>query len=215
MPAGRYSHDLFVQVHQFMVGVAPIRSLCRVGWAAKQLVSIPSDLLRNPTGQQQEVAVSRQLHRALAGFVRAVTLEALGLGATLAGGAQQLLGAPTAEEQPAGAHAHPVANKAALQQCCAPVASTCAAAATRVGQPAAAPLFVCVAELSDSLLCGQSQMHCFAAAVELGRNQEEGCLYIRNRSDLTRSRQPWGAVCLSLAVLWPQILLASVSLASG
>ncbi len=178
MPAGRYSHDLFVQVHQFMVGVAPIRSLCRVGWAAKQLVSIPSDLLRNPTGQQQEVAVSRQLHRALAGFVRAVTLEALGLGATLAGGAQQLLGAPTAEEQPAGAHAHPVANKAALQQCCAPVASTCAAAATRMGQPATA---LCLFAL---LSC---QIHCYAAKVR--------CIALRLPSNWVAIRKSLRVAC--------------------
>ena len=198
--------DLFLQVHQFMVGVAPIRSLCRVGWAAKQLVSIPSDLLRTPTGQHQEVAVSRQLHRALAGFVRAVTLEALGLGATLAGGAQQLLGAPTAEEQPAG-----VPGALGSMQHCdaadAQVASTCAAAATKMAAACS-----CLLELWRCWAV--SYIILFAAKIKLvcnqdGLQQAEGCLYV-HRFDLTRARQPWDALCLSPAVLWPQTLLTPV-----
>ena len=168
-----------------MVGVAPIRSLCRVGWAARQLVSIPSDLLRAPTGQQQEVAVSRQLHRALAGFVRAVTLEALGLGATLAGGAQHLLGAPTAEEQPAGVQAHPVAHLL----------------------PGSTVALLCTGCMNLSSSCHQNSsslqlpvwflaLLLFAAKVRLGRNQEG--LQESVHADQSRTHHSHGMLCHQL-----------------
>ena len=90
-----------------MVGVAPVRSLCRVGWAAKQLLAIPADQLRSNspahTGNS-DVAVGRQLRRGVMALARAVTLEALGLGASVAGGADYVLrgGSGRGSEQPAG-----------------------------------------------------------------------------------------------------------------
>ena len=97
----------FLQVHKFVVGVAPVRSLCRVGWAAKQLLAIPADQLRSNspayTGSS-DVAVGRQLRRGVTALARAVTLEALGLGASVAGGADYVLrgGSGRGSEQPAG-----------------------------------------------------------------------------------------------------------------
>lgn len=90
-----------------MVGVAPVRSLCRVGWAAKQLLSIPADQLRNTTissGSNSDVALTRQLRRGVTSLARAVTLEALGLGASVAGGADFVLrgGSGVGSEHPAG-----------------------------------------------------------------------------------------------------------------
>ena len=98
-----------VQVHKFVVGVAPVRSLCRVGWAAKQLLSIPADQLRNTSSSNShtvnnDVAFTRQLRRGVTTLARAVTLEALGLGASVAGGADFVLrgGSGTGSDHPAG-----------------------------------------------------------------------------------------------------------------
>ena len=99
-------------MHKFVVGVAPVRSLCRVGWAAKQLLSIPADQLRNTaissgsrTGSG-DVTLARQLRRGVTSLARAVTLEALGLGASVAGGADYVLrgGSAGRSEHPAGGH---------------------------------------------------------------------------------------------------------------
>ena len=95
------------QVHKFVVGVAPVRSLCRVGWAAKQLLAIPADQLRGNSpayAGNSDVAVGRQLRRGVTALARAVTLEALGLGASVAGGADYVLrgGSGRRSEQPAG-----------------------------------------------------------------------------------------------------------------
>ncbi len=96
----------WVQVHKFVVGVAPVRSLCRVGWAAKQLLSIPADQLRNTgnSNSNSDVAFTRQLRRGVTTLARAVTLEALGLGASVAGGADFVLrgGSGSGSEHPAG-----------------------------------------------------------------------------------------------------------------
>ena len=96
------------QVHKFVVGVAPVRSLCRVGWAAKQLLSIPADQLRNTTVSNgncsNDVTLTRQLRRGVTSLARAITLEALGLGASVAGGADFVLrgGSGQGSEHPAG-----------------------------------------------------------------------------------------------------------------
>ncbi|KAL3156294.1 hypothetical protein ABBQ32_012565 [Trebouxia sp. C0010 RCD-2024] len=106
--ANAYLQDIASsQVHKFVVGVAPVRSLCRVGWAAKQLLSIPADQLRNTTissGSNSDVALTRQLRRGVTSLARAVTLEALGLGASVAGGADFVLrgGSGVGSEHPAG-----------------------------------------------------------------------------------------------------------------
>lgn len=94
-------------MHKFVVGVAPVRSLCRVGWAAKQLLSIPADQLHgngSASTVSSDVRVSRQLRRGVTALARAVTLEALGLGASVAGGADYVLrgGSGAGSEQPAG-----------------------------------------------------------------------------------------------------------------
>ena len=99
-------------MHKFVVGVAPVRSLCRVGWAVKQLLSIPADQLRNTAisngskSSSSEVTLTRQLRRGVASLARAVTLEALGLGASVAGGADYVLrgGSAGGSEHPAGRH---------------------------------------------------------------------------------------------------------------
>lgn len=102
-----------LQVHKFVVGVAPVRSLCRVGWAAKQLLSIPADQLRNTAisngssrSRSSDVTLTRQLRRGVTTLARAVTLEALGLGASVAGGADYVLrgGSAGGSEHPAGVH---------------------------------------------------------------------------------------------------------------
>ncbi len=96
-------------MHKFVVGVAPVRSLCRVGWAAKQLLSIPADQLRNTSSSSShsinnDVAFTRQLRRGVTTLARAVTLEALGLGASVAGGADFVLrgGSGSGSDHPAG-----------------------------------------------------------------------------------------------------------------
>ena len=98
-------------MHKFVVGVAPVRSLCRVGWAAKQLLSISADQLRNTTSSSSsshsinnDVAFTRQLRRGVTTLARAVTLEALGLGASVAGGADFVLrgGSGSGSDHPAG-----------------------------------------------------------------------------------------------------------------
>ncbi|KAK9805512.1 hypothetical protein WJX72_002557 [[Myrmecia] bisecta] len=91
------------QAHKFVVGVAPIRSVCKVGSAAAQLFAIPADSLR-AAPNRSDVSFSRQMRRSLTGFVRAVTLEALGLGASVAGGAHLVLqgGVGSTSDQPAG-----------------------------------------------------------------------------------------------------------------
>lgn len=109
-----------MQVHKFVVGVAPVRSLCRVGWAAKQLLSIPADQLRNTTSSSSsnshsinnDVGFTRQLRRGVTTLARAVTLEALGLGASVAGGADFVLrgGSGSGSDHPAG-KAQPHNNK--------------------------------------------------------------------------------------------------------
>lgn len=97
-----------MQVHKFVVGVAPVRSLCRVGWAAKQLLSIPAEQMRNTgnsdNSSNSDVALARQLRRGVTTLARAVTLEALGLGASVAGGADYVLrgGSGSGSEHPAG-----------------------------------------------------------------------------------------------------------------
>ena len=100
-----------LQVHKFVVGVAPVRSLCRVGWAATQLLSIPAEQLRNTAisngssrSSGSEVTLTRQLRRGVTSLARAVTLEALGLGASVAGGADFVLrgGSAGGSEHPAG-----------------------------------------------------------------------------------------------------------------
>lgn len=99
---------LWLQVHKFVVGVAPVRSLCRVGWAAKQLLSIPADQLRSTSSSSHsinnDVALTRQLRRGVTTLARAVTLEALGLGASVAGGADFVLrgGSGSGADHPAG-----------------------------------------------------------------------------------------------------------------
>ena len=100
---------VLLQVHKFVVGVAPVRSLCRVGWAAKQLLSIPADQLRSTSSGSRhnissEVAFTRQLRRGVTTLARAVTLEALGLGASVAGGADFVFrgGSGSGSDHPAG-----------------------------------------------------------------------------------------------------------------
>ena len=100
---------MLLQVHKFVVGVAPVRSLCRVGWAAKQLLAIPADQLRSTSSGSRhninsDVAFTRQLRRGVTTLARAVTLEALGLGASVAGGADFVFrgGSGSGSEHPAG-----------------------------------------------------------------------------------------------------------------
>lgn len=85
------------------MGVAPIGSLSRVASAAAQLVAIPGDQMRRNGPSAGAPPLSRQLQRGFTGLAKAVTLEALALGATMAGGAQHILagGAAPIEENPA------------------------------------------------------------------------------------------------------------------
>ena len=94
------------------MGVAPVRSLCRVGWAARQLLAIPADQFRpgatagagGGSSINSEVAFSRQIRRGVTALARAVTVEALGAGASVAGGADYVLrgGSGSRSEHPAG-----------------------------------------------------------------------------------------------------------------
>lgn len=70
------------QVKKFLVGVAPLHALYRVGSAAAQLLSMPAEQL------VREGRFYRTLRRGLGRLVRILMLEALSLGASVAGGAQ-------------------------------------------------------------------------------------------------------------------------------
>ncbi|GAB4814248.1 hypothetical protein N2152v2_001294 [Parachlorella kessleri] len=88
------------QVHKFLAGIAPIRSLCKVSSAAMQLISIPVEHLfaesSGPASQRslsslRDASFLRQMRRGLLGLARAIAAEALGLGASVAGSAQSVL----------------------------------------------------------------------------------------------------------------------------
>ena len=82
------------QVHKFVAGVTPIRSICRLGWATAQLLAIPSDrALKREAASRPclDRFCSRQIRRSLMTFVQAVTLESLGLGQSIASSAQYIV----------------------------------------------------------------------------------------------------------------------------
>ncbi|KAK3276418.1 hypothetical protein CYMTET_15502 [Cymbomonas tetramitiformis] len=82
---GEWQHDISKQLHKFVQGVAPVKSLCTVGNGTAQLVLEPLKQYR------REGRVLRGLQKGTAAFMRSVTLEALGLGAHVAGGARHVL----------------------------------------------------------------------------------------------------------------------------
>jgi hypothetical protein len=125
------------QAHKFIAGVAPIRSVVRVGGAVAGLLAVPATSIGGAVSRQiagggggpgggggggagggglaaATVAAAeplwalvdgepgRQLRRSAAGFVRALVFEALGVGATVAAGAQVVLagGAPAPAVEP-------------------------------------------------------------------------------------------------------------------
>ncbi len=93
------------QAHKFVVGLAPINSLCRVGSAVANLVAVPAAQISAASAASRggsrggsrgsasgkEARLSQQLRRSSSSFVRALMFEALGLGATVAAGAQMVL----------------------------------------------------------------------------------------------------------------------------
>lgn len=99
-------HIATTQAHKFVQGLAPVNSVCRVGSAVSSLLSVPANHLRRERGpaKPRDGKLTRQLRRSSVNFVRAVLCEALGLGASLAAGAQMMLqgGAGVQLEQPNG-----------------------------------------------------------------------------------------------------------------
>lgn len=115
-------HVARTQAHKFIAGVAPIRSVVRVGGAVAGLLAVPAAALggagsgggggglsvaaaAGKIGAIADSELSRQLRRSTAGFVRALVFEALGLGAAAAAGAQAALAGgapPPAAEPPPG-----------------------------------------------------------------------------------------------------------------
>ncbi len=81
-----------MQVHKFVAGMAPIRSVVRLGSAFTGLLATPA-LLRRETlragsaGGTADGRLGRALRRSTASFARALVFEALGLGASVAAGA--------------------------------------------------------------------------------------------------------------------------------
>lgn len=97
-------HIARTQAHKFLTGVAPIRSVVRVGGAVAGLLAVPVAHIGAASrrgssahdaadggSSTQDGHMSRALRRSTAGFVRALVYEALGLGATMAAGAQMVL----------------------------------------------------------------------------------------------------------------------------
>ncbi len=78
-----------------MTAVAPIQALCRVGGALNELLAIPAEALgmaaASPADGNRPMPVSHKLQRSLTSLAKAVTVEALSLGATVAHGAQVVL----------------------------------------------------------------------------------------------------------------------------
>ncbi len=102
-------HISRTQAHKFVTGVAPISSVVRVGSAVAGLLAVPAAHItasrRDGTLRHLDGQLSRQLRRSTATFVRALVYEALGLGATVAGGAQMVLQggpSPAPSETPSG-----------------------------------------------------------------------------------------------------------------
>ncbi|KAL4447967.1 hypothetical protein ABPG75_005186 [Micractinium tetrahymenae] len=110
--ASAYMEDIArFQAHRFVSGIAPIASICRVSSAAAQLVAIPrQQLYKHSSGSVGGLTLSaladedfrRQMQRGLAGFVRAVALEAITLGATVAAGAEVALAGESSASHTAG-----------------------------------------------------------------------------------------------------------------
>eukprot|EP00245_Coleochaete_scutata_P001805 TRINITY_DN1225_c0_g1_i4.p1 TRINITY_DN1225_c0_g1~~TRINITY_DN1225_c0_g1_i4.p1 ORF type:complete len:584 (+),score=89.76 TRINITY_DN1225_c0_g1_i4:230-1753(+) len=73
------------QVHKFVEGMGPLKSLCAVGKGVAKLVKLPAEHYR------RDRRLLRGMRKGATAFLRSVSLEALGLGAQLAAGAQELL----------------------------------------------------------------------------------------------------------------------------
>lgn len=111
--ASAYVEDIArFQAHRFVSAIAPIASICRVSSAAAQLLAIPRQQLykRCSGGGGNKLILNsladedfrRQMQRGLAGFVRAVALEAINLGATVAAGAEVALAGEASASHTAG-----------------------------------------------------------------------------------------------------------------
>ncbi|KAF5180466.1 Autophagy-related protein [Thalictrum thalictroides] len=73
------------QIHKFLRGLPPIRSLFTVGSGAAKLVSLP---VRN---YKKDHKVLKGIQRGAIAFLRSISLEAIGLGVHLAAGAHDIL----------------------------------------------------------------------------------------------------------------------------
>jgi autophagy-related protein 2 len=109
-------HAARTQAHKFLTGVAPIRSVVRVGGAVAGLLAVPAAHISGAVARRGcsslaaaaasagNSSASDALRKSTVSFVRALVFEALGLGATVAAGAQVVLagGLPVAMEAPSG-----------------------------------------------------------------------------------------------------------------
>ena len=86
---------LGLQMHKLVTAVAPIQALCRVGSALNDLLAIPAEMLgiapATPSNGTRPLPVSHKLQRSLISLAKAVTVEALSLGATVAHGTHVVL----------------------------------------------------------------------------------------------------------------------------
>ena len=87
-------------MHKLVTAVAPIQALCRVGSALHDLLAIPAEMLgiaaATPSNGTRPLPVSHKLQRSLISLAKAVTVEALSLGAHVAHGTHVVLqGRPT------------------------------------------------------------------------------------------------------------------------
>ncbi|KAL4581217.1 hypothetical protein LXL04_017427 [Taraxacum kok-saghyz] len=73
------------QVHKLLKGLPPIRSLVAIGTSAAKLVSLP---VKN---YKKDRRLVKGMQRGTVGFLRSVSLEAIGLGAHLAAGVHAIL----------------------------------------------------------------------------------------------------------------------------
>nr|XP_010932621.1 autophagy-related protein 2 isoform X1 [Elaeis guineensis] len=73
------------QVHKFLKGLAPIRSLFAVGSGTSKLVSLPVKSYR------KDHKLLKGIQRGAMAFIRSITIEAVGLGVHLAAGAHDIL----------------------------------------------------------------------------------------------------------------------------
>ncbi|KAK9835694.1 hypothetical protein WJX74_005996 [Apatococcus lobatus] len=89
------SYNKDIKMHKLVTAVAPIQALCRVGSALNDLLAIPAELLgiatASPSHGSRPLPVSHKLQRSLVSLAKAVTVEALSLGAQVAHGTHVVL----------------------------------------------------------------------------------------------------------------------------